>query len=169
MVLFANVNVGFHTLEIGTVQVSGIQNGNLKVETAANVEVSVNAGVHQLVKELKRSLMRQFDKPFKSEQAMNILENGGLMFNGEWQKYELPLDIKDGFNKSIYNHMTNVYSDDDLVSLYRFINTGGGANITKSVFADIPQLLVSKKPQWDTVKGYEALGKYYMRVMKGEQ
>lgn len=157
-VQIGSVNVGYRTVEIGTVEVAGIQNGSLKVQMAAGIELSEPDGIHRLISNLVTDLVLNFNQPFRTEQAIEVLENGGLFFNGQWYDYQLPSGIKDDFNESIYNHMTKVY-DNGTAFLYRFINTGGGANITKDRFNHIPQLLVSNDPQQDTVCGYLRLAK----------
>ncbi len=160
-VLIGNINVGYQTVEIGTVNVSGIQNGGLRVRTASGIELSEPDGVHRLIFELRQNLTDVFNMPFGSERAIEVLENGGLILDGQWQKYKLPNDIRNDFNSIIFNHMSSVYSDTDLAGLYRLINSGGGANITKNRFAYIPQILVSERPQWDTCIGYSHLAKKY--------
>lgn len=157
-VLVGSVNVGYRTVEIGTVEVAGIKNGSLKVQMASGIELSEPDGVHRLIYSLINNLTHTFNQTFRAEQAIEILENGGFIFEGEWQNYQLPDNIKNDFNQMIYNHMTKVY-DNGTKFLWRFINTGGGANITKSVFDNIPQLVVSDDPQWDTVEGYTRLVK----------
>ncbi len=151
------INVGYRTVEIGTVEVSGIQSGNLRVQTAAGIELSEPDGTHRLIHSLVNNLSQALHQPIKAEQAIEILENGGLILNGDWLDYQLQDDTKFNFNSIIYSHMTKVY-DNGTAFLYRLILTGGGANVVDS-FSHIPQLVVSETPQWDTVEGYSRLAK----------
>lgn len=164
-VLIGCINVGYRTIEIGTVEVSGIQSGTLRVQPAAGIELSEPDGVHRLIERFTAALSTTFERSFRTEQAIEILENDGLVIDGTWKSYHLLNELRDTYNSIIYNHMTKVY-DNGTSFLYRLINTGGGANITKDVFSDIPQLVVSNKPQWDTVAGYGVLAKYIAKRNK---
>ena len=162
----AQVGVGHQTVEIATVRVTGIQNGRFGVKMAEGIQLSEPNGIHLLIKDLRIDLLNIFGQSFSPEQAIKILENGGFVWEGEKVKYKLPSVVVDNYNNIIYDNMKQVYKEAQLKQLYRFINTGGGANITKDRFAHIPQLLVSDKPQWDTVVGYDRLGKLIAKRSK---
>ena len=158
-----NVNIGFNTIENGTVEVQGILNGSLRFVEARGKSKSKASGVHTIIDALIADLYTKFGIVYDTEKALSILETGKVLIDGELVEYQLPDDIKNGFGKSCLDLASQVWSDAEIHDLYRIVLTGGGANIVQGSFAHIPQLLVSDDPQWDTVKGYGLLIKAYLK------
>lgn len=161
-ILFGCVNVGFNTLEVGLTKVYGIQSGRLKIEPVEGRQLSTGHGVHTIIDRVVNDLSGKFNQNFEREQALEILEAGGLIIDGKWVDYDLPNNIRDELSTTAYSAMTNVLQNDTRL-LYKLILTGGGANIVKPRFADIRQLSISDNPQFDTVAGYGRLAKRLSR------
>jgi len=157
-VLFGCGNVGYNTLEVGLTKVSNLRSGVPKIRLVEGRQLSTGLGVHTIIDRVVTDLSNKFNRNFEREQALDILEAGALIDDGQEHEYKLPDSIKNELVNTVYSAITNIIQN-DIKSLYKLILTGGGANIVKEGFNHIPQLSISKKPQFDTVAGYGRLAK----------
>lgn len=165
VVQFASSNIGYRTVENGTVEIRGIQSNNFIPQQSSDKQKSTPKGVHTIVNDLVSDLQDRFNVSYTDEKALEIMESGYIIVDGEEMEYKLPDSIVDNFSRDIFNLATQVW-DNELRGIYQVLLTGGGANIVRDRFSSIPQLLVSDEPQWDTVEGYGRLAKHAMKRSK---
>lgn len=158
------INIGSHTVELGTCEVT--LGKSIKINPVEAQSLSEKKGVYSLLPAIRPLLKEQFaGETFSYDRVLKALETGKInIYNQKYPIRNISQPIGQ-FNERILGLATQNWSDQmpiPLNSLFTLILTGGGANLTASYLKEIdyhPNIVVSSRPQWDTVKGYERLKK----------
>lgn len=163
-VFLGSINIGSHTVELGTCEVTLGQ--SIRINPVEVQSLSEKKGIYSLLPAIRPLLKEQFaGETFSYDRVLKALETGYIsLYNKKYTINNIDQPVGQ-FNERILGLATQNWSDQmpvPLNSLFALIITGGGANLTASYLRDIgyhPNLVVSERPQWDTVKGYERLKK----------
>lgn len=162
--LIGCINVGSHTVEVGTAQFKTI-NGAIRPSYVSNRCQSLEDGIWKMVDELKPRLAEELPTAYDEYELDQILRTGKAMSRGEKDVTHITGPVIREYFESLADECRNIWTDQQerysLDKFHTIVCVGGkgfefGTYLLNKGFH--PNIHLPRDGQWATVRGYQKFG-----------
>lgn len=173
--IVGSINIGGHTVEMATAEfILNDGDGGFSLNIEDSQCSSKPLGMYIVLNSLQESLDTEYPgEVWRDHELFDILKSNHLSLYGEKHNVShLTMPIKDNYQSNrITGLITTNWSEQSKIQISRLdglVSSGGGALVMdhNRLKKHHPNILVSQRPQWDTVIGY---GKLFKLLQKSKQ